>query len=372
MHRRGFIGSLLGAGLLQAEGEGGFQALFDGRTLNGWKVEDGPATAFRPDGEDVVVTEAGNSPTWLRSEKSFENFELRGEFFVKGWIDSGIYLHAPLHGNAQDSGLCIKLFHKKEQPKLEGMGAIFPVVAPKLVNVKDGGTWNAIRVKFDWPSLQVWSNGELIQDIDCEKHPELQWRLREGYLGLQSLGYPIRFRKMEIRELPAKVRWQPLYGAPSDFDANWQVEEGKAKWQPIGSTLRADGLGHLATKERYRDFALQMYVRASKHSNGGVLFRAEGSGRKPHYEIQLHDVEGAVYPTGSLYGFRRAKYLRVPPEEWYLYQMFVKDRRCVVRINGETVTDYDAMENLNAGHILLQAHQEGRWIEYKDVRIRVI
>jgi len=347
--------------------------LFDGRTLNGWHVVDGPDSAFYVDDGAIVVSEAANSPTWLRSAKQYENFELNAEFFVKGWIDSGLLLHAPLHGNAQDAGFCIKLFHKNEAPKPEGMGSIFPVLAPKTVNVKSKGEWNTLRVRFDWPRLQVWTNGEVVQDLDVEKHPQLAHRLRQGYIGLQSLSYPIRFRNLTIRELPGKVKWRSLLTKPEDLQTIWQVEEGKAKWTPIGDTLRADGLGHLATRERFKDFALELYIRAARHSNGGVLFRAEGSGSaKPHYEIQLHDVEGAVYPTGSLYGLKRAKYPHIPPESWYLFQLTVQGAKCIVRVNGETVTEYNELDRLGDGHILLQAHQAGRWIEYKDIRVRTL
>ena len=347
-----------------------FTPLFDGRSLTGWQVVDGPDSAFFVDDGAIVVSEAANSPTWLRSAKQYENFELRAEFFVKGWIDSGLLLHAPLHGNAQDAGFCIKLFHKQETPKPEGMGSIFPLVAPKTNNVKSKGEWNQIRVLFDWPRLQVWTNGEVIQDLDITTHPELAQRLRQGYIGLQSLSYPIRFRNIEIRELPGKVKWQSLYTKPADLQANWQVEEGKARWSAMGDTLRADGLGHLITRQRFQDCALELYIRASLHSNGGIMFRAEGSGNKAHYEIQLHDVEGAVYPTGSLYGIQRAKYPRIPPETWYLFQLFAKGPHLVIRINGETVTDYKKLDRTGDGHILLQAHQAGRWIEYKDIRVR--
>ncbi len=367
MLRRQFLSS---AALLAAQPQPGFTPLFNGRNLDGWHVVDGPESSFYVDDGAIVVTEAANSPTWLRSAKQYENFELRAEFFVKGWIDSGLLLHAPLHGNAQDAGFCIKLFHKKDELKPEGMGAIFPLFAPKANNVKSKAEWNEIRVRFDWPRLQVWTNGELIQDLNVEAHRELATRLRQGYIGLQSLSYPIRFRNIEIRELPGKVKWQSLYTKAEDLGANWQVEEGKAKWSPMGDTLRADGLGHLSTRERFKDFNLELYIRPALHSNGGILFRSEGSGAKPHYEIQLHDVEGAVYPTGSLYGLKRAKYPRIPPETWYLFQLFVKGPQLTVRINGETVTEYNTLDRLGDGHILLQAHQVGRWIEYKDIRVR--
>ena len=134
--------------------------------------------------------------------------------------------------------------------------------------------------------------------------------------------------------------------------------------------LRADGLGHLMTRETYKDFTQQLYIRSSKHANSGVLFRAEGSSNKPNYEIQIHDVEGAVYPTGSLYGYHRAKYPHTTPEEWYLFQLIVQDRRCIVRVNGETVTDYPTLDRNAPGHILLQAHQAGKWTESKEHQLR--
>jgi hypothetical protein len=41
-----------------------------------------------------------------------------------------------------------------------------------------------------------------------------------------------------------------------------------------------------------------------------------------------------------------------------------------VRINGDTVMEYEGLENLEAGRIELQAHDAGKWIEYKQVKIR--
>ena len=141
----------------------------------------------------------------------------------------------------------------------------------------------------------------------------------------------------------------------------------------MGNILRGDGSGHIGTKELYQDLELELYVRASKHSNGGIFFRAEGAGgNHPHYEIQLHDVEGAVYPTGSLYGIRRAKYPRIKDEEWYLFQLFVKGKQCLIRINGETVVDFDNLDRTAPGMIILQAHDGPRWIEYRRIRVRIL
>ncbi|MBI3698204.1 MAG: DUF1080 domain-containing protein [Acidobacteria bacterium] len=373
MKRRTFVQAVgLLPALLQAQTEEGFVSLFDGRTLAGWTIREGTASAFYVRDGAIVVHEGSNFPAWLRSDKQYENFDFRGDFFIKGWTNSGIYLHAPEHGRNAWVGMMINIFHQPDKdPKPESMGSVFPLVAPLKVNVHP--EWNTFRILMDWPQLRVWTNEELVQDLDVETFPELGRRLRRGYLGFESLSYPIRFRRLRLRELASKQTWESLYETAEDLETKWFVSEGKPKYEALGPILRGDGLGHLATKEKYRDFELHLYIRGSKYHNGGVMFRTAGQGsRGRHYEIQLHDVEGAHYPTGSLYSFKRAIYPRIEPEKWYLLQLVVKGKDCLVRINGETVMEYDRMENLEEGHLELQAHQAGRWIEYKQIRVRRI
>jgi hypothetical protein len=200
----------------------------------------------------------------------------------------------------------------------------------------------------------------------------LRHRLRRGYLGFESLSYPIRFRNVRIRELPSKETWDVLYDSPADV-SKWQLASGKATFESRGPLLRLDGNGQFATRETYTDFVLHLYIRGMQNHNGGVFFRsvpaAQGRAAQ-HYEIQLHDVEGAHYATGSLYSFKRASYPRIEPEKWFLLQLVVQGSRCLVRINGENVLEYDGLKNLEAGRIELQAHDPGRWIEYKQIKIR--
>lgn len=344
--------------------------LFDEKSLNGWVVEKGPQTAFFARDGEVVVHPGSNFPAWLRSEAEYENFDWTGEVFIEGWANGGLYFCAPRHGPPAGCGFKLNVFQKKDDPPLNvSVGAIFPVVAPMKVTVRNKAEWNLFRIRLDWPSLKVWWNGELVQDLDVEQHEELKYRLRRGHLGIESLSYPLRYRNFKLTRLPAKEKWDVLYAAPSDM-SRWVATE-KASWEALGSVLRADGLGYLVSKEQYRDFAFECYVRASKFSNGGVLFRGGEDGKAPHYEIQIHDVEGAVYPTGSLYGIERSsRYPRIQAEEWFLFQLFVKGRRCTVRIQGETLVDCEKLERIDAGTLLIQAHQKGSWIEYKDLRVK--
>ena len=353
--------------------EQGFVSLFDGRTLAGWSVQEGPPSAFRVVDGAIVVDEGANFPAWLRSDRQYENFDFRCEFFLKGWMNSGVYLHAPEHGRNIWVGMKINLFHQPDaEPRPESVGAIFPLIPPRAMNVRNQGEWNSLRILMDWPRLQVWMNDTVVQDLDVELVPDLRHRLRRGYLGFESLSYPIRFRNIRVRELPDQEKWEVLYGGPADF-AKWQVSSGKPSFDPRGDVLRGDGNGQLATLDDYRDFVLHLYIRGTRHHNGGVIFRSlpgmQGR-RRQSYEIQLHDVEGAHYSTGSLYSFKRAIYPRIAAEQWFPFQLIVQGRTCLVRINGENVLEYDGLQNLEAGRIELQAHDPGRWIEYKQIRVR--
>src|ERR1035437_7321281 len=284
MNRRTFLAGASAAPLMsatpQTADEAGFTSLLDGRSLDGWTVQDGPEAAFYVNDGAIVVHESAGYPAWLQSARRYENFDFRGEFFVKGWTNSGIYLHAPEHGRNMWCGMKINIFHQVDTtPAPESMGSVFPVAAPLKVNVKNQGEWNAFRILMDWPRLRVWINEEIVQDLDVETMPELRHRLRSGYLGLESLAYPVRFRNRRVREQPSTIVWTPLYETPQDF-AKLHTSDGKPVFEALGGVLHSDGAGHLATQEKFRDFELQMYVRHAWHHNGGVLFR--------DFELQMY------------------------------------------------------------------------------------
>lgn len=352
--------------------DGDWTSLFDGSTLHGWSIQEGPESSYFVTDGAIVGSPSAEYPAWLRSVRQYENFELDYEYFLKGWMDGGVYLHAPEHGLRSRCGIKISLFHQLDtEMRTNSPGSIYPLVAPRKVNVRNKGEWNQMKIRMDWPHLAVWSNGEQIHGLDLESHPDLQYRLTSGYIGFETLSYPLRFRAIRIRELPSKQKWDVLYRGPADL-AKWTVTESNerapARFDPLGPVLRSDGLGNLTTKEKYKDFALQLYIRGVRHHNGGILFRSKGG--RDHYEIQLHDVEEAHYPTGSLYYHQRARYPRIEPEQWALYQVWVKGKTLIVRINGENVLEHRALENLDAGTIELQAHQAGRWMEYKEILVR--
>ena len=50
----------------------------------------------------------------------------------------------------------------------------------------------------------------------------------------------------------------------------------------------------------------------------------------------------------------------------------MKDNSVLVRCNGDTVLEFDQLEFPTPGPIALQAHSDGRWTQYKQIKVRRI
>src|SRR5437762_8535956 len=74
--------------------EPGFTSLFNGKDLTGWTIENKGKFSVR---DGVIFLDRGSG--WLRSEKEYQDFELRLDFrFVSKGADSGIFVRATKEG----------------------------------------------------------------------------------------------------------------------------------------------------------------------------------------------------------------------------------------------------------------------------------
>jgi Domain of Unknown Function (DUF1080) len=185
-------------------------ALFNGKSLEGWKV-------FVPEGKadglwtvrDGVLVCAGNPIGYIVTEKEYQNFELTLEWRfdpAKGAGNSGVLLRvqqpdkvwpksveAQLHSrNAGDIWNIDDVTMKADVSRTEGRRT------KKMheTNEKPLGEWNRYRIVVDGGKLELYVN-DLLQNAatDVDTTP--------GRIGLQSEGAHIEFRAIELRELPA-------------------------------------------------------------------------------------------------------------------------------------------------------------------------
>lgn len=352
---------------LQAQ-EDGFAPLFNGRDLSGW-VEMGAPGAFVVEEGALVLRNPQNHPNWLRSEREYENFVLKLEYQTLGWSETGIYLHAPLYGKPVQSGLKIHLRHDRADEGARSTGALYDVRAPITFANRPGDAWNRLEIRMDWPELRVLVNDTVVQDVNLALSDELRWRLGAGYLGFEDIGTRIRYRNIQIQELPGSERaWTELFNG-RDL-TGWQAS-GQADWRVVDGALVGGGSdGVLATEASFGSFELQTYFRTSPHANGGIFYRMDERPDQPsHYEIQIYNVPTATNPTGSIYGIAPARDAGCRSGEWCLMQLISDGAYSRVLIDGETVAEAARLALPDAGRIGLQNHSKGR-IEYRRIRIR--
>ncbi len=135
-------------------------ALFDGKTLGGWKLRDpkkknGWAVV---DGELAVVDPKDNAD--LVSEPSFQDMKLHIEFKVDPKSNSGVYLRGRYEIQILDNP------DAKMALDSHGCGGVYSRIAPKLDATKPAGEWQSYDITFVGRQVTVVLNGKtIVQDV---------------------------------------------------------------------------------------------------------------------------------------------------------------------------------------------------------------
>jgi len=130
--------------------------LFDGKTLQGWKLRDAKAKMGWAvvNGELAVVEPKGNAD--LVSDKTFQDMKLHLEFNVEPHSNSGVYLRGRYEIQILDDPTKVTEEH--------GCGALYSRIAPKLDATKPAGEWQTFDITLVGRRLTVVLNGKTIID----------------------------------------------------------------------------------------------------------------------------------------------------------------------------------------------------------------
>jgi Domain of Unknown Function (DUF1080) len=203
----GFISVLFTMNLLAAEP----QLLFNGKNLDGWKLESisskvTPASVWSV--VDGILICKGRPPGVMRSQQEYSNYELIVEW---RW---------PMNGKAGNSGILIHASQPKQLftwPKSievqlgTGNAGDFWEIGETLTvkntdhlgrrwvkkagnHEKPIGEWNLARIRCDGDTVSVWINDFLVNEGS-------QLSAVKGAICLQSEEHEVQFRKVELRAL---------------------------------------------------------------------------------------------------------------------------------------------------------------------------
>jgi hypothetical protein len=342
----------------------GYTSLFNGKDLRGWILV-GTAQAFTVKDRAIYTTGARPYPSWLRSEKQYENFVLRFEYKTDGWYEGGVLIHAPVEGPASKLGLKLHLRHDQKKYGGRSPGAIYDAAPPSKIANLPSGQWNHCEITCNWPLLRVTLNNQRIHEIDMDSDDTFKYRLRRGYIGIQNIGCRASFRNIHIQVLPDEVQWTHLFASGMDQ----MGEQEHPIWTIMDKLLTGQGKdSNLFTKESFASpYELQVWVKTMVNGNGGVLFNKGSAG---HIEVQCFNAPDSTNPTGSLYGIAPAQRVLSRDQEWFLMQVFNRGPHVTVRVNGETVAETTDLKPPHSGRIGFQQHTPGGIIHYREAKIR--
>jgi Domain of Unknown Function (DUF1080) len=201
---------LLAAPIFAGDPPEGFESLFNGKDLSGWKST-GKMEVWGA--ENGVIFCQGGGGGWLMTEKEYGDFELRVEYKMPKGGNSGVGIRSPLKGDPAYVGMEIQLIDDEGWPgglqKWQNTGAIYNVVPPKKINNKAIGEWNSMRIIAKGRNITVINNRETLVDANLDeyvkehgkKHPGILESNTKGHVGFQSYNKRVEFRNIYLKAL---------------------------------------------------------------------------------------------------------------------------------------------------------------------------
>lgn len=212
--------------ITKKEKKQGWQVLFDGQSLNGWKGynSDKMFSCWSVSNGELLCQDEGGSVTAgdIITEEIFDNFELSLDWSISKAGNSGIFYHvlegvkyyaayetAPEYQLIDDLGWPDKL---EEWQKTGADYAMTNTVKnKKLMPV---GEWNNSRIIYNKGHVEYWLNGMKVVEFEAYS-PEWEklrssgkWKdypdyaiSKTGHIGLQNHGSGVKFRNIKVRKL---------------------------------------------------------------------------------------------------------------------------------------------------------------------------
>ncbi len=357
-----------------AQKNNGWQDLFNGKNLDGWKQLNGKASYEVRNGAIVGITKINTPNSFLCTTNNYDDFILEFEVWCDAALNSGVqfrslsnkdYQNGRVHGYQAEIDPSPRAFSGGIYDEA-GRAWIYTLadhpLGQKAFRV---GQWNQYRIEAIGTEIRIWVNGiqtaNLVDDmtssgfIALQVHNipneeelagrEIHWRnIRIKTDGLEAARWPVSLQTPEINlipntltELEKRKGWRLLWDgqttngwrsarSPEFPDKGWEIKDGILTVQASDGAESANG-GDIITKEKFSSFELKLEFKITEGANSGIKYfvdpelnkGGEGSSIGLEYQI-LDDVKHPDAKLGvngnrtiaSLYDLIPAKNLSVP------------------------------------------------------------
>lgn len=207
--------------LSKEEKKAGWELLFNGKNLDGWKIfQGGEVKNWKV--IDGVLNNSGVGSDYVGdiiTKKEFQDFELYLEWKVTPKSNSGVFIRAK-EGLAQkiyETAPEYQLIDDKGRPGLDAAqytGANYAMHIPDGAELKPLDQWNTTRIIVNGSNVQHFLNGKKVVEYDFwtedwkQRKSKSKWKnaphygmAKKGHIGLQDHGGLTQFRNIKIRKL---------------------------------------------------------------------------------------------------------------------------------------------------------------------------
>ncbi|MEI7420535.1 MAG: family 16 glycoside hydrolase [Prolixibacteraceae bacterium] len=405
--------------------EKGFEPMFNGKDLKGWKgLVGNPITRAKMSPEELAAKQVlsntkatknwsvkDNSITFngdgdnLCSEKQYGDFEMIVDWRITKKGDSGIYLRGSPQVQIWDTS-------RVEVGAQVGSGGLYNNAKYRSTPLKVADNpindWNHFYIKMIGERVTVYLNGILVVDnVILENYWDRSIPIfPKEAIELQAHGTDLAFRDIYVREISdnryavtpeeQKEGFVPLFNGVN-FEGwtgntvDYEVKNGEI----VLNIDNGPSHGNLFTQGEYRDFIYRFEFQLTPGANNGLGIRAplEGDAAYVGMELQILDDDAPVYSQlqpyqyhGSVYGVIPAKRGSLKPTgQWNYEEVVVKGNNVKVILNGNVITDGDIQKasrngtmdhrdhpglNRATGHIGFLGH--GSVVKFRNIRIKEI
>ncbi len=208
--------------LTQAERDDGWMLLFDGQSMDQWRIYGADSMAddwIVDDGTMHFTGAPDDAPDDIITTAEFEDFEFRFEWKISEGGNSGVMFHvSEEHEWPWQSGPEYQILDNENHPNgddpLTSAGANYALHAPAQDVAKPAGEWNESRIVVNDGHVEHYLNGTKLLEYDmgsdawAQKVSETKFgdmpgygQSESGHICLQDHTDPVWFRDLKIRRL---------------------------------------------------------------------------------------------------------------------------------------------------------------------------
>ena len=375
----------------------GWEYLFNGKDLKGWKQLNGEAKYEVVDGVLVGTTVVNTPNSFLATEKNYSDFIFEVELMLTEEMNSGIqfrslstsdYMDGRVHGYQCEVDPSTRAWSAGIYDEAR-RGWLYPLeLNPAAQSAFKMGEWNKYHIECIGNSLRTWLNGIPVAHV-------IDDMTSEGFIALQvhSIGNNTEHEGRQIKWRNIRIKTEDITPAPSEdiyvvntiindlskeeaaqgykllFDGEtsngWESANGdgfpEKGWEIKDGILsildnqgdKSNNGGDIVTVEKFSAFDLKFDFNLSEGANSGIKYCTGNNGPSIGLEYQLLDDEGHPDAKNGIEGNRTlaSLYDLIPankqgrfvknPGEWNQGRLVLyPDNKVEHWLNGRKVVEY--------------------------------